>query len=124
MDAVVARQRIVHGLARWVSLDPDLARCIDDRDVDYSQVDYSPLRVRVPENMLFQMTEDGPWAPFLDGSSPWLHANLVMTTDGRPIVTLRMQSFENGRQPSGTYSEIDVNVSFQNQSVAEVVPKA
>ena len=116
MDAAMARIRIVKALSKWVPIEPDSTRCVDDR-----RVDYAPGRVRVPEESLFPMTDDGSWAPFLDGGSPWLHANLVMTVDGRPIVTLATRSLENGRKPSGTHTDIAINVSFQDKSVAEVV---
>jgi len=124
MDLAVTRSRIVDGLSQWVRIDPNRTLCVDEEHVHYGQVDSSPPYVRVPEESLFPMNDDGPWATFLDGGSPWIHANLVLTADGSPILTLSTQSLANGRQPSGTYAEIAVNVSFQNQSVAEIVPTA
>lgn len=118
MDADTARRRVMAGLTQWATLDSDLVRCVDDGEVDYSD----PPRVRVPEGSLFAMGDDESWSPFVDGGSPWLHATLLLTADGSPIVILASQSIKNGRRSPGTYHEVSVNFSF-GQRVAELLPR-
>ena len=77
----------------------------------------------MPEGVLLAMIDDRSWAPFIDGSAPWLHADLILTPDGLEIITLRIEMVANGRQPPRTDPEFSVNVSFSNRSVAEVVPE-
>jgi hypothetical protein len=99
----VIRQR----LSQWVSIDAAVTVFVADDVLIYS----SGERVRAPRAAGFRLGDAGAWERLLAGTPSWLHANLLFTTGGDPVVSLRRgpDVLQRTLGPDGLPSSINVS---------------
>jgi hypothetical protein len=100
----LVRQR----LRDWVDLETGALRFVDDLEVVYDP----PRHISVTRSALFTRADGVRWAPFLEGSHDWVHANLLTTAEGERVISLRHGSPTQARERQGA-PDFSVNVSME-----------
>jgi hypothetical protein len=97
-----------HRMRGWVDLETGTLRFADDLEVAYDP----PRHISVRRSALFTSADAMRWAPFLEGSHDWVHANLLTTAEGERVISLRHGSPTRARERQDA-PDFSVNVSME-----------
>ncbi len=77
--------QLARAMAGWIDLDPATLLFVDDKDIQYGQ----PLEATVNRAALFAPEDSSRMREYTEGNHSWVHANLLTTSDGLQVISLR-----------------------------------